>query len=581
MKQFLKMTLACIVGIIIASIICMIMTFGIFGSLMSKAETKTEVSDKHSVLRLDLDNIIVERSNADDIDGIFSTYSKQGVGLNLLINAVRNAATNNNIDGIVLNFDGMSASPASIQELRDELLKFKETGKFIVAYAASYSNSEYHLASVADKVLLNPQGNVAICGLTMQTMFYADLMKKVGVEMEIFKVGTFKSAVEPYIRTDMSEANKLQLHTYADGTWQRICEDIAASRNITVEAINAYANNGDFLKEPEVAIQAGLIDSLCYTDELKTIVEKLTKKKYTTYYLEDLCQEPAQDKKEKNQVAIVYAVGGIDDNTPDGMSSEEIAKTLLKLKDNKKVKAVVLRVNSPGGSAYGSEQMWHAAELLKAEKPLVVSMGDYAASGGYYMSCNANYIFAQPNTLTGSIGIFGMFPNFSGASKKVGVSMDGIKTNEYADMGNTFRPMRDDEKALMQAEINRGYELFTTRCAEGRHMSQDSIKVIAEGRVWSGVDAIKIGLVDELGGLDKAIAKAAELAKLKSYVTKDYPEQKSMMEEMLELLEGSKDKREERLIQRTLGDNYQIYRAVKVLEGQQGIMAISPYTIVY
>ncbi len=581
MKQFLKMTLACIVGILIASILCMILTFGIFGSLMAKSGTKTEVSDKHSVLRLDFDTEIVERSSADDLSGFMGSYANQGIGLNLYKNAIRNAATNANIDGIYLVFDGMAASPATLQELREELVRFKESGKFIVAYAADYSNGEYHLASVADKIYLNPQGSVAVSGMTMQTMFYSELMKKVGVEMEIFKVGTFKSAVEPYIRTDMSEANKLQLHTYADGTWQRICEDIAASRNITVEAINAFANNGDFLKEPEVAIQAGLIDSLCYTDGMKTVLEKLTKKKYTTYYIEDLCQEPDQDKKVKDQVAIVYAVGGIDDGSPQEMNSAEIAKTLLKLKDNKKVKAVVLRVNSPGGSAYGSEQMWHAAELLKAEKPLVVSMGDYAASGGYYMSCNANYIFAQPNTLTGSIGIFGMFPNFSGASKKVGVSMDGIKTNEYADLGNTFRPMRDDERALIQAEINRGYELFTSRCANGRQMSQDSIKVIAEGRVWSGVDGLRIGLVDELGGLDKAIEKAAELANLKKYVTKDYPAAKSMMDQVMELINGSSDKNEEKLIQKALGENYYIYRAIKTLEGQQGVMAIMPYTISY
>lgn len=581
MKQFLKMTLACIVGILIASILCMILTFGIFGSLMAKSGTKTEVSDKHSVLRLDFDTEIVERSSADDLSGFMGSYANQGIGLNLYKNAIRNAATNANIDGIYLVFDGMAASPATLQELREELVRFKESGKFIVAYAADYSNGEYHLASVADKIYLNPQGSVAVSGMTMQTIFYSELMKKVGVEMEIFKVGTFKSAVEPYIRTDMSEANKLQLHTYADGTWQRICEDIAASRNITVEAINAFANNGDFLKEPEVAIQAGLIDSLCYTDGMKTVLEKLTKKKYTTYYIEDLCQEPDQDKKVKDQVAIVYAVGGIDDGSPQEMNSAEIAKTLLKLKDNKKVKAVVLRVNSPGGSAYGSEQMWHAAELLKAEKPLVVSMGDYAASGGYYMSCNANYIFAQPNTLTGSIGIFGMFPNFSGASKKVGVSMDGIKTNEYADLGNTFRPMRDDERALIQAEINRGYELFTSRCANGRQMSQDSIKVIAEGRVWSGVDGLRIGLVDELGGLDKAIEKAAELAKLKKYVTKDYPAAKSMMDQVMELINGSNDKNEEKLIQKALGENYYIYRAIKTLEGQQGVMAIMPYTISY
>lgn len=581
MKQFLKMTLACIVGILIASILCMILTFGIFGSLMAKSGTKTEVSDKHSVLRLDFDTEIVERSSADDLSGFMGSYANQGIGLNLYKNAIRNAATNANIDGIYLVFDGMAASPATLQELREELVRFKESGKFIVAYAADYSNGEYHLASVADKIYLNPQGSVAVSGMTMQTMFYSELMKKVGVEMEIFKVGTFKSAVEPYIRTDMSEANKLQLHTYADGTWQRICEDIAASRNITVEAINAFANNGDFLKEPEVAIQAGLIDSLCYTDGMKTVLEKLTKKKYTTYYIEDLCQEPDQDKKVKDQVAIVYAVGGIDDGSPQEMNSAEIAKTLLKLKDNKKVKAVVLRVNSPGGSAYGSEQMWHAAELLKAEKPLVVSMGDYAASGGYYMSCNANYIFAQPNTLTGSIGIFGMFPNFSGASKKVGVLMDGIKTNEYADLGNTFRPMRDDERALIQAEINRGYELFTSRCANGRQMSQDSIKVIAEGRVWSGVDGLRIGLVDELGGLDKAIEKAAELANLKKYVTKDYPAAKSMMDQVMELINGSSNKNEEKLIQKALGENYYIYRAIKTLEGQQGVMAIMPYTISY
>ncbi|MDO4190890.1 MAG: signal peptide peptidase SppA [Bacteroidales bacterium] len=585
MKQFLKMTLACITGIIIASIICMFLSFSIMAGIIASTETTTEVSERHSVLRIDLDKAIVERTNPDDLADIFnvygSIYNNQQIGLNLLINAIKNAETNNNIDGIYLAFDGMSASPASIQELRNELLKFKETGKFIVAYGASYSNGEYHLASVADKILLNPQGSVALSGIQMQTMFYSELLSKVGVEMEIFKVGTFKSAVEPYIRTDMSEANKLQLHTYADGVWARICDDIATSRNITTEAINDFANHGDFLKEPEVAINTGLIDSLCYVDGMKTLLEKLTKKDFKTYYVEDMCQQPEQDKKAKDQIAIVYATGGIDDNTASEMNSEKIAKTLMKLRDNKKIKAVVLRVNSPGGSAYGSEQMWHAAELLKEKKPVVVSMGDYAASGGYYMSCNANYIFAQPNTLTGSIGIFGMFPNLTGASKKIGVSVDGIKTNEYADLGNTFRPMRNDEKELIQAEINRGYELFTSRCANGRHMSQDSIKAIAEGRVWSGVDALAIGLVDELGGLDMAIAKAAELAKINNYVTKNFPAQKSKMEELTDLLSGKSDKKEEKMLQKALGDNYQIYQAIKNVKEQQGIMAISPYYIIY
>lgn len=581
MKQFLKMTLATIVGIIIASVILTVITFGIIGSLMASSESSTTISEKNSVFKLTLDNTIVERSSAEDLNAFYSQYSRQGIGLNLILKAIENAKDNKNISGIYLYFDGMEASPATVEAMRRALLEFKESGKFIVAYGANYGNGEYHLATVADKILLNPQGTLSLTGLSMQTMFYADLMKKVGVEMEIFKVGTFKSAVEPYIRTDMSEANKLQLHTYADGVWERMSNEMAEARHISVDIINEFANKGLAYADASEAVKMGLIDSLVYRDEVKTVLEKLSKKDYEVYDLADLCNQTTNTKKEKNKIAVVYAVGEIDGNgNGEGIDSEEIARTLLKLKKEKNVKAVVLRVNSPGGSAYGSEQMWHAAEMLKKEKPLVVSMGDYAASGGYYMSCNADVIVAMPNTLTGSIGIFGMIPNFSGASKKVGVSMDGIKTNEYSDLGNTFRPMREDEKALIQSSVNRGYELFTGRCAAGRKMDIDSIKTIAEGRVWSGVDALRIGLVDTLGNLNDAIAIAADLAKVKNYSVKDYPAEKSMQEQLMEMLSGKKDK-EERMIQKALGQNYFIYKAVKEAQSRQGIMALSPYVITY
>lgn len=577
MKSFFKYLFATILGLFIFSIIWVVIFFGIIGAAMSGTK-EVRISD-NSVFELKLEGILVERHKNDVISSFASEInsSVSEIALDDIMASIDKATDNDNIKGIYLHIGDFSASVASLQEIYNGLERFKKTGRFIVAYADSYGNGTYYLSSIADKVYMNPSGTLALTGINISTVFFKDLLSKIGVEVQIFKVGTFKSAVEPFTQTSMSEANRLQLTTFINSIWTEITKTIARNRGISDTEVNLYADSGLFLDDAQTAVQHKLIDSLVYSSDMKEIIEKLVGKDYNTLTIRDLKLTAQNKEYSKNRIAIVYAVGEIDgSNKNDGIDSEDISEDLLDIADNDKIKAVVLRINSPGGSAYGSEQIWKAVSVVKSKKPIVVSMGDYAASGGYYIACNTDKIFAQPTTLTGSIGIFGIFPNIGGLTDKLGIKFDNVKTNKYSDFGATYRPMNTEERTILQRYINNGYELFTKRCAEGRNMNIDSLKAIAEGRIYSGTDAMRLGLVDEMGGLEEAITFAAKKANISDYTIKYYPSVKSLIEQISDIFSTSV---EERIVKSQLGENYRLFRTIQRAQTTTGIKAIMPYSI--
>ena len=577
MKSFFKYLFATILGLFIFSIIWVVIFFGIIGAAMSGSK-EVKISD-NSVFELKLEGILVERHKNDVISSFASEInsSVSEIALDDIMASIDKATDNDNIKGIYLHIGDFSASVASLQEIYKGLEKFKKTGRFIVAYADSYGNGTYYLSSIADKVYMNPSGTLALTGINISTVFFKDLLSKIGVEMQIFKVGTFKSAVEPFTQTSMSEANRLQLTTFINSIWTEITKTIARNRGISDTEVNLYADSGLFLDDAQTAVHHKLIDSLVYSSDMKEIIEKLVDKDYNALTINDMKFVARNKEYSKNRIAIVYAVGEIDgSNKNDGIDSEDISEDLIDIADNDKIKAVVLRINSPGGSAYGSEQIWKAVSVVKSKKPIVVSMGDYAASGGYYIACNTDRIFAQPTTLTGSIGIFGIFPNIGGLTDKLGIKFDNVKTNKYSDFGATYRPMNTEERAILQRYINNGYELFTKRCAEGRNMNIDSLKAIAEGRIYSGTDAMQLGLVDEMGGLEEAIAFAAKKANISNYTLKYYPSVKSLIEQISDIFSTSV---EERIVKSQLGENYRLFRTIQRAQTTTGIKAIMPYSI--
>lgn len=578
MKSFFKYLFATILGLFIFSIIWVVIFFGIIGAAMSGSK-EVKISD-NSVFELKLEGILVERHKNDVISSFASEInsSVSEIALDDIMASIDKATDNDNIKGIYLHIGDFSASVASLQEIYNGLERFKKTGRFIVAYADAYGNGTYYLSSIADKVYMNPSGTLALTGINISTVFFKDLLSKIGVEMQIFKVGTFKSAVEPFTQTSMSEANRLQLTTFINSIWTEITKTIARNRGISDTEVNLYADSGLFLDDAQTAVQHKLIDSLVYSSDMKEIIEKRVDKDYKTLTINDMKLVAQNKEYSKNRIAIVYAVGEIDgSNKNDGIDSEDISEDLLDIADNDKIKAVVLRINSPGGSAYGSEQIWKAVSVVKSKKPIVVSMGDYAASGGYYIACNTDRIFAQPTTLTGSIGIFGIFPNIGGLTDKLGIKFDNVKTNKYSDFGATYRPMNTEERVILQRYINNGYELFTKRCAEGRNMNIDSLKAIAEGRIYSGTDAMRLGLVDEMGGLEEAIAFAAKKANISDYTLKYYPSVKSLIEQISDIFSTSV---EERIVKSQLGENYRLFRTIQRAQTTTGIKAIMPYSII-
>lgn len=548
MKDFLKYTLATVTGLVLTGVVFFI--FGIVALLgMTFSEPAATQVTPHSVMMLQLKGSLTERSQEDPLAFLLGdTY--QGYGLNDVLAAIRKAKEHPDIEGIYIQAGYLNAGFASLEEIRNALLDFKESGKSIVTYADTYTQGLYYLSSVADKVLLNPKGMIEWKGLAASPVFYKELLEKVGVEMQVFKVGTYKSAVEPYIATEMSDANREQVSMYIHSIWQHMVKQVAEARQQTPQRLNEAADEMLMFQPAEKCLTYGLADALVYKDEVEDLLKQqcgLSEDDEVNYLSLEAMKhlQNAQPKDKSGQiVAVYYASGQIVDyavespltagNEPMIVANKVIAD-LKKLQKNDDVKAVVLRINSPGGSAYASEQIWHAVSQLKREKPVIVSMGDYAASGGYYMACNADTIVAQPTTLTGSIGIYGMFPNTQKLTEKLGVHFDGVKTNRYADFGSFGRGLNEGEKGLMQRYVNEGYDLFLTRCANGRLMTKEAVDKVAQGRVWTGADALERGLVDVLGGLDTAIGIAARKAQVESYTLQAFPKQSGFLEALLEM----------------------------------------------
>ncbi|HOA46085.1 MAG: signal peptide peptidase SppA [Paludibacteraceae bacterium] len=578
MKEFFKMAFATVVGLFIFGLCSLFILFSVAGAIASVSDTEVKVRP-NSVFHLKLSGVLVERSEENSMAILMGELDdkQKTIGLDEILASIRTAKLNDNIDGIYLECDALfAAAPASLMEIRNALLEVKEEGKFVVSYADFYSQSCYLVASVSDKVLLNPYGHVIIPGMTIRTVYFKDLLDKIGVDMQVVKVGTYKSAVEPFINTSMSDANRLQLTALSNSIWTNYKSSVADSRGFTSEVINQYADKGTFLENASAAVAIHLVDSLVYRAEVKAILEDFVgKDDFKLLTLKQMTKVRSTTKYSDNKVAVLYASGAIDGNDQTDMDSEQIAKELCRLADDDDVKCVVLRVNSPGGSAYGSEQMWHATTLVKSKKPLIVSMGDYAASGGYYMSCAADTIVAQPNTITGSIGIFGLIPNIQGLTDKIGLDFDGVKTNKLSDFGDVSRPLTATEKVLLQNYINEGYELFVKRCADGRKLSVESIKAIGEGRVWSGLEAKRIGLVDEIGGLDKAIDIAVEKAGLTNYMVKEYPAKKNLFTKLMEDISSVKTD----IVRETLGKDYTYFKYINQLKQMSGAQARLPFLL--
>ena len=570
MKSFLKQVLAVIVGICSVGAFATLMFFVMLGVMLATGDEKQSVSD-NSILRIELTGTVVDRSTPNNpLNQLLGRSEASSQGLDVLIDAIKTAKSDKRIKGIYIEGGTMSSDFATLQELRGALVDFKSSGKFIVSYADSYTQGAYYIASVGDRVLINPSGLLDWHGIAMQPMFWTGLMEKVGVKAQVFKVGTYKSAVEPFILKEMSPANREQVESMITDLWKETCTAVATSRKLSPDSLNAYADRYITLADGADYKRLKLVDDLTYVDQVREELRKRMNDKEVTFVSPEVVAAQAEDTgDDDNQVAVYYASGNIVDVAGSGalmgggneIIGSRVVEDLDKLANDKDVKAVVLRINSGGGSAYASEQMWRAVQLLKKKKPVVVSMGGMAASGGYYMSCGANYIVAEPTTLTGSIGIFGLIPDFSGLVKdKLGLRFDVVKTNKASDFGTLSRPFDAAESAALQAHVNRGYALFLKRVADGRtaagrKMTPETVDHIAQGRVWTGNQALKNGLVDKIGTLNDAILKAEQLAQTKNPAVVRYPAPKSWMESF------SKEKQEddyfERKMKLVLGDYYE------------------------
>ena len=590
MKDFFKMTCATIVGIflffLIAGIIGMMC---IVGMIASGSRVKT--IDSNSVMVLNLNGALEERANTDLGLNFLAGNGVNSIGLDEVLQAIEKAKDNDDIKGIYIEAGMFSAdSYASLQAVRRALLDFKKSKKWIIAYGDAYTQSTYYLASVADKVYMNPEGEVEWRGIASEPMFLKDAMAKFGVKMQVTKVGAYKSATEIFTADKMSDANREQVTVYVNGLWDNVVKGVSESRKISVDSLNAYADQMIMLSKGEDLIKKKMIDGLLYTDQVKAEVKKKLGLKDDETISQVTLGEMANVKgkgDDGEEIAVYYAVGDIVDGDSQGLTSsgpvidaQVVCKDLERLANDDNVKAVVLRVNSGGGSAYASEQIWHQLENLKAKKPFVVSMGGMAASGGYYISCGSQWIVAEPTTLTGSIGIFGMFPDVSGLLKdKLGVNFDEVKTNKFSNFGTRSRPFTEEEMTYLGHYIDRGYQLFRKRVADGRKQSVDAIEQVAQGRVWLGQDALKNKLVDELGGLEVAVAKAAQLAKLKEYHTASYPAQPDMFEQLLSNATGSNGNYLDEAMRSYLGDLYEPVRLMVDINNQDAIQARVPFVL--
>lgn len=579
MKEFFKYVLATIVGLIVVGAFCVVLFFVMLSSMVVAGEQKVALSD-HSVLHISLSGTLSERAVENPLAMLFGNDLLEEQGLDDMLRAINVAKTDDRVSGIYLEGGVLSADYASLQELRGALADFKKTGKFVYAYADTYSQGAYYVCSVADKVWLNPSGMLDWHGLASEPIYYKDLLEKIGVKMQVFRVGTYKSYVEPYTRTDMSPENRAQVQAYIDDIWGSLCRDVAASRKLPKDSVAGLANRYVALEEPQLCVKARFVDELCYVDQVRDKLRNAVGGSLHTVSPRELAMyyEP---KKAKDKIAVYYCEGSIVGAETKGLSDEpqivgpDVVSDLDKLMNDKEVKAVVLRVNSGGGSAYASEQIWRAVQLLKKKKPVVVSMSGMAASGGYYISCGADKIIAEPTTLTGSIGIFGMVPDVSGLmTEKLGLHFDVVKTNEASDFGAVGRALNAQEGAAMQAYVDRGYRLFLKRVAEGRHRQPAQIDSIAQGRVWTGAMAQKLGLVDQLGNLDTAIAEAAKLAGVSRFATIYAPLPSNWIEAFMQQKSENYLNRE---LRATLGAYYAPLRLATSIEGRDCLQARMAY----
>lgn len=587
MKQFFKTVFASTLGVLVAlGIVTMGSIFFIIGVAASADGSSEYKPDKNTVFKLSLDGVLVDQAVKNPFSELMGESSIQ-MAVSDVIKAIRRAKANDNIKGIYLEAGSLSTGFAGIEAIRRELEDFKDSGKFIVSYGDYYTQGAYYLCSVADSVFLNPQGSVSLVGLASQGLFFTGLAEKIGVEHYIFKVGTYKSAVEPFFLKKFSDANREQLTSFLGSVWGNLTTAIEKSRNISSDELDRYLNEGLAMGQASNAVDYKLADGLRYRYEVENCVKEMAgqdvKGKLKTAGVDKVASIKVKEKDSGNKIAVLYAEGEIrdDDSSPfsadEQVISEEMANKLRKLKDDDDVKAVVFRVNSPGGSAYISEQIWKEVVELKAKKPIVVSMGNYAASGGYYISCAANKIVAERTTLTGSIGVFGVVRNFTGTFDKVGVTTDIVKTNTFADLGDISRPMREDEKALIQRGVEQTYDLFLTRCADGRGMTKAEIDSIGQGRVWTGEQALERGLVDQLGGMDDAIKEAATLAELTDYsvIVADGPK-----DFFTKFMEKQMDEAKVSIAKSVMGEEqFKLFSTIRRAETESGIIARMPFDI--
>lgn len=586
MKDFFKNVLATAVGVLLVGFITgFFMVVSLVGMALSQSET-APVAD-NSVLVLRLTGSLSERANDDVLASMFGDRIPK-LGLATMTEVIRQAKESDKVKGIYIEAGAFAPdSYASLAAIRRELEEFRKAGKWIVAYGDSYTQGAYYLASVADKVYLNPQGQVDWHGLGSEPVFVKDLLAKLNVRMQVAKVGTYKSATEMFTGEKMSDADRQQTTAYLTGIWQNVVSAVGKSRSLTAQQLNAYADSLVSLAAPQDYVRMRMVDGLLYTDQVRQAVKKKMglspDDEIPQVSMSDLLAAGPEDKK-GDEIAIYYAVGDIVDGVvampsrESVIDAQKVCADLQDLAKDKDVKAVVLRVNSPGGSAYASEQIWHQVMELKKVKPVVVSMGSYAASGGYYISCPANWIVAEPNTLTGSIGIFGMFPDVSGLLReKLGLKFDEVKTNKYALFGTRSRPFTADELSHLESYIDRGYKLFRQRVADGRRLKVDQVEQVAQGHVWLGQDALRVGLVDQLGGVEVALRKAAQLAKLTQWHSTAYPVLPDYLSQLLDLPGAARGNYLDEQVRQSLGAYYEPFALIRDLQAQNPLQARLPF----
>ena len=590
MRIFWKAFLASLLAIFVSSILFMFVLMGIVSAIASFSEKQVIVKSQ-SLLVIKLDNRIVERKSNNPFDELeipgFSTTST--TGLNQIFNVIDKAKTDDNIEGIFLELSDIESGYATIEEIRNALKDFQSSGKFIYAYSDAISQKAYYLATVSDSIILNPAGMFDFRGLNAERTFYKKAMEKFGIEMQVVrgKNNKFKSAVEPFLYEEMSEANRQQTTVYLSSIWNHLLKGIAEERDIPVDSLNKYANSVLTFQPAEVALKAGFFDNLKYRDQvladLRTLAGLAENEDIPVLTVGEYDKMPKITTEKglaKDRIAVVYAEGEIDSSTgydPHQIDSKEVSKGIREARTDSTVKAIVLRVNSPGGSAFGSEVIWREVKLAQEIKPVIVSMGDYAASGGYYISCTADMIVSNPTTITGSIGVFGTIPNFEKLlSEKIGITFDNVNTNEHSDMPSFYRKMTPFEAGLMQNYVENTYQTFLSHVADGRKMQTVAVDSIGQGRVWSGENALTIGLVDQFGGLKEAIELARQKAGIEKFRVKEFPKLKDPFQE---LLKNFSAQMQAKVLRSYLGNAYSDWENIQKQATSKGVFALMPYKL--